>query len=110
MTNTVVFLTVYYVLLHFGVHYLAANFIGFAISVINAFILSGRFVFKNSETPAPIRLAKVYAAYGFTFLLSTATLFVMVDLIGISQYIAPLLNMCFTVPINFLVNKFWAFR
>ncbi|MCL1877506.1 MAG: GtrA family protein [Defluviitaleaceae bacterium] len=110
VTNTIVFLTIYYVLLHFNVHYLAANLAAFALSVINAFFLSSKFVFKDSETPAPLRLAKVYAAYGFTFLLSTGTLFIMVDLLGISQFIAPLLNMFITVPTNFLVNKLWAFR
>ncbi|MCL2355539.1 MAG: GtrA family protein [Defluviitaleaceae bacterium] len=108
--NTIVFLSVYYVLLWLCVHYLAANLVAFVISVLNAFFLSGKFVFKDSKTSAALRLAKVYAAYGFTFLLGTASLFVMVEIFGISQFIAPLLNMLVTVPTNFLVNKFWAFR
>jgi putative flippase GtrA len=108
--NTVVALSIYYFLVWVGVHYFAANAVAFIISVLNAFFWSSKFVFKGSEKSLLVRLAKVYAAYGFTFLLASGTLVVMVELLHISELIAPLLNLCITVPINFCVNKFWAFR
>jgi len=110
ITNNVVFFAVYYTIVLTGVHYLIANIGAFIISVLNAFFWSRKFVFKGSSTPALLQLAKSYAAYGFTTVISTGTLFLMVDIWGISQFIAPLLNLCITVPINFLVNKFWTFR
>lgn len=55
-------------------------------------------------------LIKVYISYGSTFLLSTGLLYLMVDIAGISEYIAPLINLCATVPLNFVLNKFWVFK
>lgn len=36
------------------------------------------------------------------------TLFVQV--MGISQMIAPIPRLVFTIPLNFLMNKLWAFK
>jgi putative flippase GtrA len=111
VSNTAVFLGIYYTLLAFGVFYLIANVFAFIFSVLNSFFWSRNFVFgKKSSVPAKIQLAKAYAAYGFTAIISTITLFIMVELIGISEFIAPLLNLLITVPINFLVNKFWTYK
>ncbi|MCL1884698.1 MAG: GtrA family protein [Defluviitaleaceae bacterium] len=111
VSNTAVFLGIYYTLLLLGIHYLLANVAAFIISVLNAFFWSRKFVFKKSQkSPMSKQLAKVYATYGFTFALSTTTLFIMVEILNLSAFIAPLINLFITVPINFLVNKFWAFR
>lgn len=110
LSNTGVNLLVYYVLVLIGVHYLVATIMAFVISVLNAFFWNRNFVFKVRKKNIPKQLAKVYAAYGFTFLLGLGTLFLMVDVLGISKFIAPLLNLCFTVPTNFLINKFWTFK
>jgi putative flippase GtrA len=110
VSNTLVNLAVYYLLIYLGVHYAAASFAAFVISVINAFFWSRKFVFAESKTSALMQLARSYAAYGFTFLLSLGTLILMVEILGISEFIAPLINLCITVPINFLVNKFWTFK
>ncbi|MCL1862008.1 MAG: GtrA family protein [Defluviitaleaceae bacterium] len=107
--NTFLFLAIYYALVLLGVFYLIANIIAFVISVISAFFLSRRFVFTSAAAPI-IQLIKMYVVYGATFLLSTATLFLMVEILNLSAFIAPLINLCFTVPLNFLLNKFWAFR
>jgi putative flippase GtrA len=34
----------------------------------------------------------------------------MVNYLNISEFIAPILNLIITIPLNFLLNKFWAFR
>lgn len=109
-SNTAVAFAVYYTLVFLGVHYIAANILGYIISVLNAFFWNRRFVFKKREGGVAKQLVKVYAAYGFTLVLSTGTLFLMVDILGISELIAPILNIFVTFPTNFLVNKFWAFR
>ena len=110
LSNTAVNFAVYYTIIFFGVNYLFANALAFIVSVINAFFWSKKFVFKESGKSVAKQLAKVYASYGITFLLSMGTLFLMVDILGISEYIAPLINLCITVPLNFLLNKYWAFK
>ena len=56
-------------------------------------------------------LGRTFISYGFTgYILNSLLLFVMVDMCGISKYIAPLISLIASVPVNFLMNKLWAFK
>ena len=110
ISNTLISLAIYYALVFLGLHYIIAYIIAFVISVLNAYYWSRKYVFNQSKDKSKWQLAKVYVVYGFTFLLSMGLLYLMVDFIGISELIAPIINLCVTVPLNFLLNKFWAFR
>ena len=110
VSNTMLSLGIYYVLMFIGLHYILSHAVAFALSVLNAYYWNSKYVFSVDETNKARLLIKVYASYGMTFLLSTGTLFLMVDVIGISSLVAPIINMFFTVPTNFLLIKFWAFR
>lgn len=115
VSNTLISLAIYYVLVYFNCNYIVANTLGFIISVLNAYYWNNKYVFKSKEkangTKDKVKqLVKVYMSYGVTFLLSTVLLYVMVDLMHISEYIAPIINLCITVPLNFVMNKLWAFK
>lgn len=109
VSNTLIFLVIYYCLVYFGVHYLIANLIAFILSVVNAYFWNSRFVFKGKDFTVQ-RVINVYAAYGLTALLSTGLLYLQVDIIGISNLIAPIINLFITIPLNFLLNKLWVFK
>lgn len=56
-------------------------------------------------------LLRSYLSYGFTgLILSEILLYVWVDKIGISEYVAPIINMIICLPVNFILNKFWTFH
>lgn len=110
LSNTLISLAIYYVCLWLGFHYLLANLLGFLISVWNAYYWSSKYVFKDTEQKNTKVLIKVYASYGATFLLSTILLMLFVQGLGISDKIAPILNLCVTVPLNFLLNKIWVYK
>lgn len=101
-----------YYVLHF--HEQICNIICFLITVLVSYLLNSHFVFrqqKNSRQPWYQALAKVYASYALTELLLTGILlFVQERHFGIPHYIATLLNLFVTVPLNFILNKFWAYR
>ncbi len=138
VSNTIVNQVIYMLCNFLGMHYLVSSVIAFVISVLNAFAWQTRFVFREDEN-AEHRvwwqvLLKTYAAYAFTGLvLNNLLLILWIDVFCISevitpltelvngfglsytderlaQDIAPLLNMFVTIPTNFLVNKFWAYR
>ena len=109
VSNTLIALAIYYVLVYIGFHYIIANTVAFAISVLNAFFWNSKFVFKQATDSKSRQLVKVYASYGSTFLLSTGLLFVLIELIGITVYVAPLLILCINIPLNFALNKYWVF-
>lgn len=108
--NTALGLGLYYGLVFLGVHYILSHIIANAIGIFVSYSLNSRFTFKQTNANKAKQIIKVYAAYGITFLLGTSLLYLMVDVIGISELIAPLINLCFTVPTNFLLNKFWVFK
>ena len=91
-----------------------AQLVMFLLSVLWAFYWNNRMVFRAKEgekrdwLPA---LLKTYVSYAFTSLfLSEVLLALWVKVLGISAYIAPLINLLITVPLNFVLQKYWAFR
>lgn len=120
MSNTAVFYFLYTVIvfllrgLAWKQDYILANVVAFTISIFWSFYWNNRFVFKkaeNSRRNVWKALGKCFLSYGFTgYILENLLSFLWIERLGISKYIAPLLNLVFTVPVNFLLNKLWAFR
>jgi len=110
VSNTLIGLGTYYLCLWLGMHYLLANLVGFVVSVCNAWFWSRRYVFSSSSQSKVTEGIKLYISYGFTTLLSTGLMWVLVEYWQMSKYIAPVVCLCVTVPSNFLLNKFWVFR
>lgn len=110
-SNTAISLGIYYIFIYINKDlYLIGNTVGFVISVLNAYYWNNKYVFKKSQNGNLKPLIKTFMAYGTTLILSTIMLLVMVSFIGISEKIAPLVNLIVTIPLNFLLNKFWAFK
>lgn len=94
--------------------YFAANIIAFILSVAWSFFWNNKYVFTAKEGEKrniPAALFKTYVSYAVTgLLLANILSFIWVDVIGISKFIAPLLNLVISVPLNFILNKLWAFK
>lgn len=109
-SNTFIFLAIYYILIYTGINYIAANTIAFMISVLNAYYWNSKYVFKKAGEYNINLVIKTFISYGATFILSTVLLFIMINWLDVSKIIAPVINLLITVPLNFLLNKFWAFK
>lgn len=94
--------------------YIAANLVAFGLSVLWSFYWNSRYVFmtKKGEYRSTFKtLMKTYVSYGFTgIILNNILSWLWIDKLGISKYIAPLINLIVSVPLNFVINKLWAFR
>lgn len=95
-----------------NLHEQISNIIAFVITVFISFLLNSKFVFKQEEKRNFWKsLLKVYASYSITGLFLTAILlYIEEQLLGIPHYIATLMNLIVTIPINFILNKLWAFK
>lgn len=97
-----------------GADYLAAQVISFVLSVLWSFYWNNKMVFRPQEGKKRSlwkALLKTYVSYSFTGLfLNTLLLYLLVQVLHISEFIAPVFNLVINVPINFLINKFWAFK
>ena len=94
--------------------FFAGNIVGFVLSVLWSFYWNNRFVFtvKEGEHRSVWKaLLKTYLSYGFTgIILNNVLSWVWITQLGISKFIAPGINLLFSVPINFIMNKLWAFK
>ena len=113
LSNTLISYVVYVAGVRFGMHYLLASILGFVISVLNSFYWTNKYVFGQGKEERNLlkTLLKTFMAYAFTGLvLANILLYIWVDILGISEYLGPLINLVVTVPLNFVINKLWAFR
>lgn len=136
--NTLISEGVYAVLLYFNVHYLLSSFIGFSLSVLNAYYWNNKYVFKAKEN-AEKRiwwkvLGKTYIAYLGGYVANAGLLVFWMDILSIERFMGPVsdwfmnkglsdfdakfiagivaagLNLMITVPMNYVINKKWAFK
>lgn len=111
VTNTAISLGIYYtIVLIDPAIYIFGNALGFVVSVLNSYHWNNKYVFRKSEKKHLNTVLRTFLAYGSTLVLSTILLFVMVELLGIHQYLAPVFNLLITIPLNFFINKYWTFK
>ncbi len=94
--------------------YIAGNLVAFLLSVLWSFYWNNRIVFTQGEGQSRNlwkALLKAYAAYGFTgIVLNNILSWIWISMFHISKYIAPLINLVISVPLNFVINKLWTFK
>lgn len=138
VSNTLISEAIYVVLVLLECNYLIASFVGFVISVLNAYYWSNKYVFKEEEGKEKRIwwkvLLKTYVAYSGGFVVNLLLLILWIDILHIGNYMMPLqtflrhfglgniqadvlgslvaegINLILIIPINFLVNKYWAYR
>ena len=110
-SNTLVSTSIYYIFVWIDPKlYFVGNVVGWVVSVFNSFFWNNRFVFKNSQFSWWQKLLRTYLAYGGSFIVGSITLALLVSILGVSAWLAPWINMVITIPLNFILNKFWAFK
>lgn len=94
--------------------YIVANLVAFMLSVLWSFFWNNRYVFvvESGEDRSIFKtLVKTYISYAFTgIVLNNILSWLWISVFYISKYIAPLINLTISVPLNFVINKLWAFR
>ncbi len=113
-SNALISLGVYSLLVYLGLHYIAANTLTFTFAVLYSFLLNSIFVFRKSENESRntfLTLLKTFATYGTTgILIQSALLYLFIDVYGISKYLAQVFCILINLPLNFCLNKFWAYK
>lgn len=93
--------------------YLIAQFVAFILSVLWSFYWNNKMVFvieKEKKRSFWKVLVKTYISYSFTGLFLNSILLVFwVKICHISELVAPIINLLVSVPLNFVINKYWAF-
>lgn len=87
---------------------------GFFLSVLFSFLCNQSWVFcceEDEERNFFLALLKTYLMYFVTgILLKEALLWLFVEKLLVSKYIAPLVLVALISPLNFTISKFWAYK
>lgn len=114
ISNTLISYVVYVVLVGAHINYLLASIAGFIVSVLNSYYWNNKYVFKKQEDEQRTwwkTLIKTFVSYAGTgLILSNILLIIWIEWLKVPEIIAPLINLFITVPLNFAINKFWAYR
>lgn len=94
--------------------FVAGNIVAFVLSVLWSFYWNNKLVFSVQEgEKRSIRkaLLRAYVSYGFTgIILNNILSYLWINVLDISKYTAPLINLVISVPVNFVINKLWTFK
>lgn len=92
--------------------YLIAQIIAYILSIFWAFYWNQKYVFKTDASIVWWKaLIKSFISYSFAgVFLNSALSYIWVEKFGISKFIVPIINLLINIPVNFFMNKLWAFR
>jgi len=110
VSNTLLTLAVYTVLLKvFGVWYLAASAIGFAVGATNGFLLNRRWTFREhvGDALTPVRWGIVQSG-GLG--INEGLLYLFVSDLHLDKLLAQVCATAVVTVTTFLVNRAWTFR
>jgi putative flippase GtrA len=110
VSNTLIAYAVYTVLLKlFGVWYIAASGIGFAVGAINGFLLNRRWTFAGhvGDSLTPVRWGVVQSG-GLG--LNEVLLYLFVHDAGMDKLVGQIPATAIVTVLTFVVNRAWTFR
>lgn len=113
LSNTAITMITYTILVVAGVNYQIGNAIGYVAGVTNSFYWNNKYVFKAEEGVERSwfkAYIKCFVSYLGGYFVSVVVLFLWVDVLNLNEYIAPFINLIITIPLNFILNKKWAFK
>ena len=88
---------------------LISTTIAYFLSSIIGYVLNDKMVFKQ-KNKNELAIIRYYIVYGTSYLLNMLCMYFYVDVLQLSQYIAPLLVLLITVPYNFILSRLWVFK
>lgn len=110
LSNTLLSFAVYTLLLKvFGVWYLAASAISFAVGAVNGFLLNRRWTFREhvGDALTPVRW---FVVQGCGLLVNLALVYLFVQHVGLDKLLGQACAIAIVVVLTFFANRTWTFR
>jgi putative flippase GtrA len=110
VSNTLIFFLVYTLLLKvFGVWYVAASGIGFAVGAINGFLWNRAWTFRGhvGDALTPVRWFVVQSS---GLLVNLGLVYLFVDGAGLGELVGQAVTIVIVTVVTFLANRAWTFK
>lgn len=104
VANTLNYYVLYLLLNHvFQFNYLAAHITAFIISMVGSFYLNSYYTYRSR--PSLSKFLKFPLTYVVNIVVSTASIYILVDLLGINETVSPLIATLIAIPFTFVISK-----
>lgn len=114
LSNTLISYLIYAAFVLLGWNYILGSIVGFVVSVTNSFYWNNKYVFKQENGKHRSILAsyvKTFLSYAATgLILANILLVIWVEVLHLPELLGPIVSLLVTIPLNFILNKLWAFR
>lgn len=107
--NTLITLFSFTLFYYFGINYLLAHVMGYALGVLNSFYWNKKWVFKDNRKKSAT-FYKFIAVNLVTLGIHTLLLYLLVSNAGLQPVLANLLATGASLLINFFLNSKWTFQ
>jgi putative flippase GtrA len=110
VSNTLLTFAVYTLLLKvFGLWYLGASAIGFAVGAVNGFLLNRRWTFREhvGDALTPVRW---FVVQGSGLLVNLGLVYLFVEQAGLDKLLGQAAATAIVVVLTFFANRSWTFR
>lgn len=101
--NTFNYYVIYLLLLYMGLPYIAGHSIAFGLSMIGSFYLNCYFTYKTK--PSLKKFFQFPLTYVVNYSVTTLSLFVLVDLLHLNLFVAPIIASILPIPFTYLISK-----
>ncbi|MFA5124369.1 MAG: GtrA family protein [Patescibacteria group bacterium] len=110
-SNFLVDLGVYWLMTRlFGLHYLVASIISFAVAVTWSFELNRKWTFRHHSAGLKWQYAKFFVANIISLSLNLCLLSLLIELVHIPDLLAKAVSSFIVAIFNFSLNRFWTFK
>lgn len=110
VSNTLLTFLVYTLLLKvFGVWYLAASGIGFAVGAVNGFLLNHSWTFRG-HAGGQFAAVRWFIVQGSGLLVNLGVVYLMVEQVGTDKLVGQAIATAIVVVLTFFANRAWTFR
>ncbi|MCR8659022.1 GtrA family protein [Paenibacillus endoradicis] len=114
VSNTVVDLIIFWLLIQSSLHYIIANIVAYSVGMLNSYLWNSAITFKSkhrkNEIVAVKRIVKFIIWNGLMLLLSSALIYVVVEFMHWHALISKLVVTVFILVVQFLGSKKWVFK
>lgn len=93
-----------YALFMLAMSYKLSYSLSYVCGIIISYYLNSRFVFK--EKVSFIKFIQYPVVYIVQYLLGIIVLYICVDILGVSKWLAPVVVIILSLPVTFLLSKF----
>lgn len=90
------------------------SLLAFVVSVTNSYYWNSQYVFKTEGVQTfkthAVRYVKTFLCYGVTGLILSPVLKMALQGVGIPYWLTSMLVLVVSVPLNYVMNRLWAFK